>query len=88
LSEPAEGWNGVRDATKRGPWCMQANSLMNKLVGEEDCLVLNLYTPKIPTSSENFEGYPVLVWIHGGAFFLVSAKIKLKLKLVKIKYFI
>jgi len=60
---------------------MQMNTFLNKLMGEEDCLFLNLYTPKVP-SSEDFEGYPVLVWIHGGAFFLVSTYIQLKPKLV------
>lgn len=36
------------------------------LVGEEDCLTLNIFTPK-DAGADAF-GYPVMVWIHGGAY--------------------
>lgn len=33
-------------------------------VGSENCLYLNVYTPKLGDAKE----LPVLLWIHGGAF--------------------
>ncbi len=36
--------------------------------GEEDCLVVNVYTTKLP--DERDELRPVLLWFHGGGFFL------------------
>lgn len=32
----------------------------------EDCLTLNIITPEV--TSKDSEGYPVLVYVHGGAF--------------------
>lgn len=46
--------------------------IVNDIKQCEDCLYLNIWTPK-----ENLVKKPVLVWIHGGAFFIgeTSAKI-------------
>ena len=38
-----------------------------KDVKGEDCLNLNIYTPK--EALENETRLPVLVWIHGGSFY-------------------
>ncbi|XP_046639318.1 venom carboxylesterase-6-like isoform X1 [Daphnia pulicaria] len=70
FSDPiaAKPWTGrVLDATKEGPTCLQ-NDLLTGLtqVGQEDCLVLNVYTHKINDAIEN--ALPVMVWIHGGGF--------------------
>ncbi|KAL8575251.1 hypothetical protein ACOMHN_001797 [Nucella lapillus] len=45
-----------------GPACPQRRALGNM---SEDCLFLNIYVPK--PSSQN-TSFPVMVWIHGGAF--------------------
>ena len=61
-------WTGARDATKAGPSCpqpMTADGTPNTGGANgpvsEDCLQLNIYTPKAARAA------PVMVWIHGGA---------------------
>ncbi|KAF2838201.1 cholinesterase [Patellaria atrata CBS 101060] len=35
----------------------------------EDCLFLNIWSPRLPSSSASFKSLkPILVWFHGGAF--------------------
>jgi para-nitrobenzyl esterase len=53
-------FEGVFDASAYGPACPQLDN-KKKLVGEEDCLSLNVWTPEVSPSSR-----PVLVFIHGG----------------------
>ncbi|MDX2052969.1 MAG: carboxylesterase family protein [Polyangiaceae bacterium] len=59
--EPAACWEGVRDGASFGPLCPQLDA-NGSLVGEEDCLQLNVWAPKAPTAQK----LPVLFWIHGG----------------------
>jgi len=40
-------WKDVRDATKFGPVCPQVDVVTHRTVGEEDCLTLNVYSPKV-----------------------------------------
>lgn len=44
-------WNDVLDATTQPDACIQKNLFMydslNEFVGSEDCLYLNVYTPKV-----------------------------------------
>ena len=65
--QPAARWDGVRDASRFGPACVQppvpAASLYNDppFSMSEDCLNLNVWTP------EDAQDAPVIVWIHGGS---------------------
>jgi carboxylesterase type B len=44
--------------------------LLENYKGNEDCLFLNVYTPKLPdvSSNEKTKLLPTMVWIHGGGF--------------------
>lgn len=63
LREPqnANSWSDVLDATKPSPPCLQ-NSGTNNFTGQEDCLYLNIYTPKVNVS------LPVFFYVHGGGW--------------------
>jgi para-nitrobenzyl esterase len=62
---PAPTWQGVREATRPGPRCMQDPGVDLELgrQTDEDCLTLNVWTPLA-----NDDHRPVMVWIHGGGF--------------------
>ena len=63
-----EPWHGERDATKYGNIAVQINPITQEIVGDEDCLYLNVYTTKIKSSEKR----TVMVWIHGGGYFIGS----------------
>ncbi|XP_075392833.1 carboxylesterase 3-like [Tenrec ecaudatus] len=78
---PAQPWDGVRDASRDPPMCLQDVDQMNNsrfmLNGKhrmfpisEDCLRLNIYRPAGATSGPR---KPVMVWIHGGSFLIGAA---------------
>ena len=66
VPQPVAAWSGVRDASKFGPACMQADDVPKS----EDCLFLNISRPA--TASQPL---PVMVWIHGGVLLHGSASI-------------
>jgi para-nitrobenzyl esterase len=60
VAAPATPWTGVRNATAFPKPCIQSATL-----GVEDCLYLNVFTPKNATAGSML---PVMVWIHGGRY--------------------
>lgn len=62
-------WSGERDASAHGPIAPQPLSRLSAAMGVldavqgEDCLTLTITTPAPDTARR-----PVLVWLHGGAF--------------------
>ncbi|OXA62541.1 esterase E4 [Folsomia candida] len=69
IPKPAGNWSGIFDATLSYKGCMDVG-IFSAPNGVEDCLKLDVYTPKLTAS----EKMPVLVWIYGGGFFIGSTK--------------
>ncbi|KAK4300793.1 hypothetical protein Pmani_027027 [Petrolisthes manimaculis] len=76
--QPAERWEGIRDSSTMPQPCLQITYLPFLLntrakdkdyIGLEDCLYVNVFTPKIGGSD-----LPVMVWIHGGGWFTGAAQ--------------
>lgn len=69
--EPPIPWEGVRETKVWGPRSLQSPNTFDQLTSgaapteteSEDCLYLNIWTPKIDDKRR-----PVMVWIHGGIF--------------------
>jgi para-nitrobenzyl esterase len=75
--QPVRPWDGERDATAFGPTVPKgdyppqyARLFPEVVIGGEDCLNLNVWTPDVGAS-----GLPVLVWIHGGSFMNGSSSV-------------
>jgi len=68
---PAAPWQGVREALEPGPMCSQALPIpwpeSPIVLGSEDCLYLDVTTPRLAAEELGSAGLPVMVWIHGGA---------------------
>ncbi|PIO33450.1 hypothetical protein AB205_0208940, partial [Aquarana catesbeiana] len=80
-SGPPKGWNGVREATKQPPMCLQSTDIIKSMqkifkakltfpATSEDCLYLNIFTPADRGQDAKL---PVMVFIHGGAFAIGGA---------------
>jgi len=78
--KPAK-WTGVRDALEYGHSAPQRDpaaparppgaisiSRENLPAESEDCLVLNVWTPAVGSSSNSGPKRPVMFWCHGGGF--------------------
>ena len=71
--QPVPPWSGVRSAVSFAPPCPQTDS-RGALIGDEDCLRLNLWTPAGTMTSSRL---PVLFFIHGGGHVQGSASVQL-----------
>nr|AIW82257.1 juvenile hormone esterase [Diaphorina citri] len=72
--EPIKSWAGVWNATNEEGDILKCTQFMhvpggpNSVGGQEDCLYLSIYTPKLPQSGDQSKLLDVIVYIHGGAF--------------------
>ncbi|KAJ8718216.1 hypothetical protein PYW07_006146 [Mythimna separata] len=62
-AEPNPKWEGVFNARNEHIRCKQRFT-PTRILGDEDCLTVNVYTPVEPSDSLR----PVMVFIHGGGF--------------------
>nr|XP_061811066.1 para-nitrobenzyl esterase-like [Nerophis lumbriciformis] len=62
--------DGITDASRFRSVCPQVQPLSSqgKLMGQEDCLFINVWTPTLKADSK----LPVVVWIHGGYLHMFS----------------
>jgi para-nitrobenzyl esterase len=71
--QPASSWNGVRQADKFGPACLQTDVFgdiyFRDAKPSEDCLNLDIWIPAKANSTK----IPVFVWFYGGGFVAGSA---------------
>ncbi|KAI7815490.1 carboxylesterase [Rhyzopertha dominica] len=67
---PNDPWEDIRNATEIHSDCPQRNPFTGEhvkpAVGNEDCLYLNVYTPKIPKQDKTL--LPVMIFLHGGGW--------------------
>ncbi|MED6247677.1 hypothetical protein ATANTOWER_012554 [Ataeniobius toweri] len=61
---------GVTDATRFRSICPQVQPMSStgKVMGQEDCLFINVWTPTLQPDAK----LPVMVWIHGGYLQMLS----------------
>ncbi|KAM4743923.1 para-nitrobenzyl esterase isoform 2-T2 [Anableps anableps] len=61
---------GVTDATRFRSVCAQVQPMSStgKVIGQEDCLFVNVWTPTLRPDAR----LPVMVWIHGGFLHMLS----------------
>lgn len=64
MPEPADNWEGTYDATYHRSSCPFFSMIEQDVVGEEDCLFLNVYSPILNKEACK----AVMVWFHGGNF--------------------
>ncbi|MEO8908171.1 MAG: carboxylesterase/lipase family protein [Microbacteriaceae bacterium] len=76
--QPPEAWDGELDASRFGAIAPQPGLTWAPKPGpagrntlpptSEDCLTVNVFTPALGAA-----GLPVMVWIHGGAYYIGSS---------------
>lgn len=71
--QPVQAWSGLKLAKQFGPPCPQLNEA-GRVIGDEDCLHLNVWTPADATAASRL---PVLFFVHGGGHVQGSASVQL-----------
>ncbi len=76
----APRWEGVREALEHGKPCPQYASPFagsereaTGVIGNEDCLSLDVWAPRLDPVAARDARLPVMVWIHGGGQSIGSA---------------
>ncbi|MDP1632728.1 MAG: carboxylesterase family protein [Caulobacter sp.] len=72
---PPAAWAAQRVSTSPAPWCPQVLSPLDgvdkarygEVVGQEDCLYLDVYAPPMTAAEARDARLPVMMWIHGGS---------------------
>ncbi|MEM7660927.1 MAG: carboxylesterase family protein [Pseudomonadota bacterium] len=75
---PADGWEETRQALTEAPWCPQVRGSLDdgssadaiplgEIMGQEDCLYVNIYAPIMSSATAETANLPVMMWIHGGS---------------------
>lgn len=72
---PPTPWTAQRVSTRPAPWCPQQLSALDgvkkdrwgEVVGQEDCLYLDVYAPPMAAGDVGQSRLPVMMWIHGGS---------------------
>ncbi|CAG9768088.1 unnamed protein product [Ceutorhynchus assimilis] len=69
----ADPWKGIRDASNVGSDCLSRDEFQpTKIVGDEDCLYLNVFTKNLPKNNTSLK--PVMVFIYGGGLTAGSSR--------------
>ena len=63
--EDVAPWYDTLDTTEDGSLCPQFDISQNEAIGDEDCLSLNVYSPKLDSKKR-----AVMVYFHGGAYIM------------------
>ncbi len=68
---PAPAWAQPLRATQYGATCPQFGGTLgggqpNEVTGNEDCLTLNVSSPRLTAAEAHATKRPVMVWVHGG----------------------
>jgi len=73
---PPTPWSAALDLSgSSSVACPQlTGAVSGDFLGQEDCLLLNIYSPSKAFHSQTDELAPVLVWIYGGGFLTGSAR--------------
>ncbi|KAL3266949.1 hypothetical protein HHI36_011099 [Cryptolaemus montrouzieri] len=66
-------WNETKDCSNRSIICIQSRIFISELESE-DCLFLNVYTPKL-AGHANQSDLAVMVYFYGGAFYIGNSTI-------------
>merc|ERR1711936_327180 len=63
--QEVDPWTEMLDATEDGSLCPQYDISHNEPIGDENCLSLNVYSPKLDSKKR-----AVMVYFHGGAYIM------------------